>query len=386
MFATRRGFLQGFVATVAGTMLPVPGAWAAPSPPTTSTLHVVAAPVVRAQDELRWRQIGPSADIKRLFTPTSGALYAQSADALYRTDNIGERWTKVALPEPRRTGAAVEVDPTNHDIIYAESNEGLQQTLDGGTTWTTIVPTDRRTLRLAISPADPNVLYHAQTAGAGTDYWFSRSQDRGATWEQLDERHLSLCGWGVNLLTPHQTDPSRVFRTIGCYAGRDLRDDLEESRDFGRTWKAIAAPKGAFPRYILGGAAGDPSRLVLAANHDPRSGGSTIFLSTDDGATWTPTLEHTGGGSMGARGDRTVTVTGLTFIPQDPATVYSVTTSMLPPSTTTGVATPRVSRDGGATWEEFSGQLAEIHDLALGIDGRNLFAASAYGVARLQFD
>ena len=128
---------------------------------------------------------------------------------------------------------------------------------------------------------------------------------------------------------------------------------------------------------------------LIYPNHPDDFGataGTGCSRSTDDGATWTPTLEHTGGGSMGARGDRTVTVTGLTFIPQDPATVYSVTTSMLPPSTTTGVATPRVSRDGGATWEEFSGQLAEIHDLALGIDGRNLFAASAYGVARLQFD
>jgi photosystem II stability/assembly factor-like uncharacterized protein len=41
--------------------------------------------------------------------------------------------------------------------------------------------------------------------------------------------------------------------------------------------------------------------------------------------------------------------------------------------------------DGGATWEDIGGKDlgAEIHDLALGIDGANLYAATTAGVLRL---
>ena len=44
----------------------------------------------------------------------------------------------------------------------------------------------------------------------------------------------------------------------------------------------------------------------------------------------------------------------------------------------------KVSADGSNTWNDLGRQdLGEIHDLALGVDGRNLYAATDQGVHRL---
>jgi photosystem II stability/assembly factor-like uncharacterized protein len=385
MISTRRGFLRGLVAAVAAAALPI-ASRQAPSvsaAPVTST-SASAAPVRRVVPASDWVPLGPSAPIRRIFAPASGALFAATANELLRSDDAGATWSQVSLPGPRREGAAVEVDPVDHRVVYAETDAGLERSDDDGATWTTILPTNRKTLKLAISPADPTTLYLVQGSGAWVDYWLSRSRDRGATWEQLDEGHGSMCGVGVYLFTPHPTDPTRAFKTTGCYAGRNLGDELEESRDYGTTWKPIAAPRGAFPQAIIGGGGIDPARLYLAVDNDHRSGGSTLFTSLDDGATWTPLLEHKGGGTATGSREHSITIGGLAYNPLLPSSVYVGLNSNPYPFKAVDAASVRASNDGGLTWNALGqGQLREIQELALGIDGLNLFAATKTGVMRL---
>lgn len=383
MHTNRRGFLRGLVAVVAATALPITRSWK--TPVNAAPLRVTEAshrPGFRAAQASDWAPLGPEVEIRRLFTPASGPLFAASATDLYRSDDAGASWNVVSLPGPRRESFAVEVDPLDHRVLYVDTNEGLQRSDDEGQTWSTIVPPGRTTLKLAISPADPNILYLAQASNY-TDYWFSRSRDRGATWEQLEEHHNSMCGWGVYILTPHPTDPSRVFRTNGCYAGRDSGDILEGSRDFATTWQQAAAPRGAFPSIIVGGGGTDPSRLILAANSDARGGGSTLFTSSDDGATWTPILENRGGGTATGSKDPNVTVGGLAYNPVAPDTIYVALNSKANAFKPVDVATSQVSNDGGATWTALGQPLPEVRPLALGIDALNLFAATKTGVMRM---
>jgi hypothetical protein len=383
MHTNRRGFLRGLVAVIAATALPIshagtPQADAAPIQLTPAS----RGPSFQAAQASDWMPLGPEVEMRQLFTPASGPLFAASATDLYRSDDAGATWAPVGVPDPRRAGFAVEVDLLDHRVIYVDTTEGLKRSDDEGTTWSTIFPSARTTLKLAVSSADPNILYLAQASNY-TDYWFSRSRDRGATWEQLEEHHNSMCGWGVYILTPHPTDPSRVFRTSGCYAGRDSGDILEGSRDFATTWQQAAAPRGAFPSIIVGGGGTDPSRLFLAANTDARSGGSTVFRSPDDGVTWTPILENTGGGTATGSKDPNVTVGGLTYNPSLPDTVYAALNSRASAFKPVDFATSRASNDGGATWAPLGQPLPEVRGLALGIDGLNLFAATKMGVMRM---
>ena len=64
----------------------------------------------------------------------------------------------------------------------------------------------------------------------------------------------------------------------------------------------------------------------------------------------------------------------LAVDPTDPDRVYAGLTG-------TGV---KVSTDGGITWADLGRQdLPVIHDLVLGVDGRNLYCATDGGVYRL---
>src|SRR5204862_7949870 len=57
-----------------------------------------------------WEQTALTEKAVRLFTPMSGAFFAQTVDAFFRSDDGGETWQHVPLPP----GATIlDVDPTN---------------------------------------------------------------------------------------------------------------------------------------------------------------------------------------------------------------------------------------------------------------------------------
>jgi photosystem II stability/assembly factor-like uncharacterized protein len=386
MFATRRGILRGLAASVAVAVLPpplrrTPSASAAPA-----VTSAARPPAVRLAQGAEWIAPGLSFPTTRLFTPTSGALLASTRMGLFRSDDGGAGWRAVGLPAPR-AGGAVEVDPIDHRVIYADTDDGLQRTDDDGHTWTVVLPSDRKILRIASSPVDPSMLYVMQSGGSGSgDFWFVRSRDRGATWEELDHQRQAPCGWSVLLLTPHPADPNRLFRTSGCYSGRNLGDDLRESRDNGATWHTLFTPSTAFPHAIVGGAGLEPNRLLLSANNDARSGGSILLSSSDDGASWSPVLENTGGGTMTGSKEPNVTIGGLAYNPLVPADIYVGLNSKTDPFKPVDLGAVKVTNDGGATWSPVGGpeqNLQQIHGLALGVDGLNLYAATERGVWRL---
>jgi photosystem II stability/assembly factor-like uncharacterized protein len=332
-----------------------------------------------------WERTGPDRATDRLFAPSSGALFATAGGLLFRSDDAGESWREVALPPPAGSARReLLVHPLDHRVVLASGAEGLYRSDDDAQTWRVILPGPRAAIRLAASRADPSLVFAGLVSGP-SHFWLLRSRDGGETWDTLDERQNTLCGWGVPILQPHPSDPARVLRAGDCYAGRDFSDDLEESRDGGASWSPILRPRLAFPVGLVGGAGADPGRWYLAANRDNRSGGSVVFASADDGATWQEIVQHEGGGSM-EHGRPNVRVGGLAYDPARPGRVYvalnrSVGPTWQPTHQGSGVAE---SHDAGASWTDLGRQdLPPIADLALGIDGRWLFAAGAEGVWRL---
>jgi len=123
-----------------------------------------------------------------------------------------------------------------------------------------------------------------------------------------------------------------------------------------------------------------PERLYVVLSHsgivqidgrsESRTVGSSIHRSDDDGRTWTLLLTTAGDGAP-EPGKR---ITALTYDPARPDVVYIAVEG--------GV---RASADGGATWAALGRQdLPRINVLALGVDGRNLYAATERGLYRLR--
>ena len=326
-----------------------------------------------------WAATAITDPVKQLFAPASGALFAgMTSGALQRSDDGGANWRTVPLG-PATDFAAV--DPTDHTILFAAGPAGVYRSTDDAASWNLSLPysaDNGRFLRaLAVSPANHAVIYAGTVSSSSIadSFWFLRSTDGGGTWQVVEHpRPLSLCGWGVPVLQAHPADPLRVFRAAECTAGRDFGEVLRQSTDQGTTFTpwfstiddAMAVPDH-FPSRLVGGTGAAPKRFYLAANRDARlGGGSDVVRSDDDGASWTSVLAPN------------VRLGGLAYDPGNPDRVYAGLSG-----DGSGVLT---TPDGGATWCTLGQQpIGAVSGLALGIDGRNLYAATDSGVWRFEF-
>jgi len=346
-----------------------------------------------------WELTSLGALPQRLFLPASGVLFVQTASDVERSDDGGATWAPVALGPATMLLAT---DPLQHTTLYAAGADGVYKTTDDAHTWQQIFaygPTvGGKALALAASPADRNLLYLGLAGSlAAEEFHFFRSRDGGATWQQLEQQHFSLCSWNVLVLQPHPSDARRVFRAADCIAGRNVGESLAESTDMGQTWTPVfnaqpfSAPFLGYPERLVGGQGRAPQRFYLAVNRDRRVGGSSVVRSDDDGASWDEVLAYHGGGTPGFSppgedpNAPNVQLGGLAYDPAQPDQVYigrQVFLGYFEPASGGAVA---ASRDGGATWFGLGRQdIGAVSDLALSVDGGTLLAATDQGLWRLQ--
>ena len=315
-----------------------------------------------------WQLTGLTVRTSELFTPASGAFFARTAEGLARSDDAGESWSAVGLPAAPRPGdiRVVAIDPANHAVLYASGMEGIYKSSDNATSWALVLPTNNRVLRIAVSRADPNLVFAAFGRDSSA-YEFWRSGDAGANWERLaGPNNATLCFWNVLILEPHPTNADRVLQTFGCYAGRDVPsgDSLDQSTDRGASFAPLFHERPLFPSDLVGGSGSAPNRWYLAGNVRAAPGAARLFRSDDDGASWAEVFATPAGPSIG----------GLAYDPANPDRVY---VGLL----NGGVMT---SANGGASWRELGRpDLGQVNHLALGVDGPNLYAATAEGVWRM---
>jgi photosystem II stability/assembly factor-like uncharacterized protein len=340
---------------------------------------LVAAPFVglaAAETAPEWHLAPLPEPVLQLETPANGQFFATTNGGRYRSDDAGVSWSPAPwnLPPGLRTLA---VDPLDPAISYANGPDGLFKTVDGGGTWSLILASAPGVPRLAISPADHNLLYLA-LGGSPSAASYLRSRDGGASWEPPltdDGGRNSPCSYEIDLLQFHPTDPSRLFRSAGCFAGRDFGHPLAESRDQGVSWSQLFRPQVGFPQQLIGGQGTNPSRFYLLAHHGMATY-SVIFRSDDDGLSWSKIYELEGAKAPVQPGDPPPTIGAIAYDPCNPERVYLGLGG--------GQSGVQISSDGGQTWAPLGRQdLGPVKDLALGFDGLNLYAATDRGVWRI---
>jgi photosystem II stability/assembly factor-like uncharacterized protein len=337
-------------------------------------------------EPLVWEQTALSQRMDRLAAPRSGALFAARltsedspvAGPPFRSDDGGMTWRPVALVEAvdelRRKGlqVGVAVDPTDHTTTYALARPGLYKSDDDAQSWQRIdaprIPGYFTLMALHVSPADHQIVYAAAKTqygglapGDSPVWWLRRSDDGGATWQEIETRESgdSYQIW-ISALYPLPHDPDRVLRAIGGGGGGVRGHDVELSIDRGATWTQVLSSGSGrgpwYPRHF----ACDSDGTIYVGGSD--QAGDVLVSSSDGGQTWAsvPTAP-----SAGAH--------GLATDPTKPGRLYAA-----------ALAGVKRSDDGGSTWTDIgSGTPGAIGDIALGIDQRFLFAATDSGVWRL---
>jgi photosystem II stability/assembly factor-like uncharacterized protein len=252
-----------------------------------------------------WTWIGPGniggrirAMVIHPTTPTTMWIGAASG-GIWKTTNGGTNWTPMDDFVPSLCIGSLILDPSNPDVLYAGTGEGVFNTpqgssntaapqgagifksTDGGQTWTQLPSTVGANWyfvnRLAFQPGSNQVMLAATNTG------LYRSTDAGTTWQQV------TTGQTLDVQF-HPTDPLRAV------AGRN--DGLgQHSIDGGLTWLNATGIATGSTRVELTYAPSNPTIVYGAV---AAAGRLKVYRSTNNGQTYTLMTSGTGLSTLGS--------------------------------------------------------------------------------------
>ena len=173
---------------------------------------------------LAWRGIGPfrgGRTVAATGVPQQPNVFYIGVNngGVWKTNDYGRIWRPIFDDEPTGSIGAIAVAPSDPNIIYVGSGEGLQRpdlstgdgiykSTDAGKTWTHLGLRDGQQIpMIAVDPSDPNRLFVAVLGhpyGANEERGIFRSTDGGKTFDKVLYRNENVGGVDVIL------DPSNA--------------------------------------------------------------------------------------------------------------------------------------------------------------------------------
>lgn len=227
-------------------------------------------------------------DSDTVYVAAQGPLWNPGGDrGLFKTTDGGQTWQAV-LTISENTGVSDLVyDPRDPDVLLASAYQrrrhvwtlinggpesALYKSTDAGKSWrkiTTGLPeVDLGRIGLAISPADPDIVYATVEAADGKGGIF-RSRDRGETWEKRNDYQPVSAQYYAELIADPK-DPDRVY---------SMDTWMQVTEDGGKTWKRVGEKYKHVDNHALWIDPADTDYLLAGCD-----GG--LYESWDRGATW----------------------------------------------------------------------------------------------------
>ncbi|MCR9246300.1 MAG: hypothetical protein NXI31_14810 [bacterium] len=257
---------------------------------------------------------------------------------IYKSTDAGKTWEFMGLEQVGQIGA-VEIDPTNPDIVHVaaignafvpNAERGVYRTKDGGKNWEQVFRISETcgAVDLELHPANPETIYASMweaerkpwtIKSGGTQGGVWRSLDGGDSWQPLKSGGLPTGIVGKSDLAVSRAMPDRLWVLIeaaekpGLYRSDDSGDTFEfvsnqrglllrpfyycnidcdpsdadhlfvaatgyqESRDGGKKWRRRFTPHGDNHEVWIHP---DNPQLMVQCN----DGGANVTI--DGGATW----------------------------------------------------------------------------------------------------
>ena len=267
----------------------------------------------RMYSGLRWRMIGPhrggrTVGAEGIPSKPNVFFIGVNNGGVWKTTDYGRTWNPIFDDQPTGSVGDLAVSPSNPDLIYVATGEGLQRpdlsvgdgvykTTDGGKTWrNTGLREGQQISRIIVDPRDPNRVFAAVLGhpyGANQERGLFRTMDGGATWKKVLYKNEHT---GAVDVAFDPANPRFVYAVLwearqapwenGAFEGPG--SGLFKSTDNGETWQPLTngLPGAAdrLGRIGIGIAPSDPNRIYALVDA-PRLGG--LYRSDNAGGSWT---------------------------------------------------------------------------------------------------
>src|ERR1022692_197627 len=266
--------------------------------------------------DLHWRMIGPfRGGLTRAATgvPSQPNVFymGQVNGGVWKSDDYGRTWSPIFDHESTQSIGAIAVAPSNPNIIYVASGEGLHRpdlsvgngiykSTDAGKTWSHLGLRDGLQIpALAIDPRDPNRVFAAVLGhpyGPNEERGLFRSTDGGQSWQKAIYKDENT---GASDVEIDPSNPDVIYASMWEVREGPWEDGNEvngtggglfKSTDGGNTWHPLTngLPKDLSQIYAAI-APSDPRRLY--ATLGMASGALAVYRSDDAGENWTHITE-----------------------------------------------------------------------------------------------
>ncbi|MDQ3069002.1 MAG: glycoside hydrolase, partial [Acidobacteriota bacterium] len=271
-------------------------------------------PAADVASAMRWRMIGPfraSRTKAAAGIPSQPNVFyiAPVNGGVWKTTDYGRTWRPIFDDQPTGSIGALAIAPSNPNIIYAGSGEGLQRpdlstgngmyrSSDAGRTWTYLATLrDAQQIpQIVVHPTDPNRLYVAALGhpyGPNEERGIFRSTDGGRSFDKVLYKDPDTGGVDI-VMDP--VNPDVLYAALwearqgpwenGAFAGPG--SSIHKTIDGGKTWRQIGKGLPTFEADGLGRigltvAPSMPSRMFATVDAT-RQGG--LYRSDDAGETW----------------------------------------------------------------------------------------------------
>lgn len=192
---------------------------------------------------------------------TDGAYFG---DGIYRSNDAGDTWTNIGLPESNHIGRMV-VDPINPDRVfvaaagklYGKNEErGIYRTTNAGADWEQVlfVTDSTSAIDVAMNVANTNIIYAAmwertrkpwERDYGGVSSAIHRSMDGGTTWTELGTANglpAPDIQTGRIGIAVSESDPSTVYARFTTNKITNVFNGLYKSTNNGDDWTLVTSP------------------------------------------------------------------------------------------------------------------------------------------------